>query len=281
MRTVISASRRTDIPGLYMRWFLDGLRRGCVRVRNPVVKSQFYEVDLRPESVHTIVLWSKNFAPFLRMPVPYDDFRWYFNFTVDNNTDWVLGAPSAEKQLVQMEEIAHRFGPERINWRFDPIVVWDGGRRDNTSCFFELCDRIAPMGVKRCTFSFTHWYGKVTRRAAEWGLEPHDPPLERKLQILERLAGYAGERGVVMESCCNDDLLGHPNVRRASCIDGRRMAELAGELCTKARDTSQRSDCGCTKSVDIGSYEDMPCRHACVHCYANPSFDRIRRVARV
>ena len=272
MRAVISASRRTDIPGLYMRWLLERLQEGSARVRNPVMTEQFYEVDLRPEAVHTIVLWSKNFAPFLRMKVPYESYRWYFNFTIDNNEEWVLAAPKAETQLTQMEELTRRFGPERINWRFDPILFWEGGRRNNADCFYDLCDRAAAVGITRCTFSFAHWYGKVLRRAKDRGYDPYDPPLERKLEVLERLAAYAADRKIVMQSCCNDELLAHPNVQKGSCIDGRLLAELAGEPCSKARDSSQRTDCGCTKSVDIGSYQDMPCRHGCVHCYANPVF---------
>ncbi len=277
MRTVISASRRTDIPGLYMPWFLECLKAGSVTVANPVFKAKSYEVDLRPETVHTIVLWSKNFMPFLRMKVPYADYAWYFNFTIDDNNEWVLGAPSAAKQLVQLKEIVDRFGADRVNWRFDPIMFWDGGRKNNEEKFYALCDRIAALGVTRCTFSFVYWYGKVERRAREWGLEPYDPPLEKKLEVIDRLATYAEDCQIRMETCSNDTLLGHPNVRRGSCIDGHILARLNGEPCSKAKDTSQRGDCGCTKSVDIGSYAEMPCRHACIHCYANPKFDRVRR----
>ena len=51
MRAIISASRRTDIPGFYMRWFERRVRQGGVDVRNPVVKDKTYHVSLRPEDV--------------------------------------------------------------------------------------------------------------------------------------------------------------------------------------------------------------------------------------
>lgn len=273
MRTVISASRRTDLPGLYMDWFLARLCEGFVDVPNPVITSQTYRVDLRPESVHTFVLWSKNYEPFLRSAIPFERYRWYFNFTIDGNEMWSRRAPHSERQLIQLEELAERFGPACINWRFDPILYWADGRENNVEPFFSLCDRIASAGVTRCTFSFAHWYGKVKRRAREFGFEPFDPPLESKRETVARLAEYAAPRGVTLYTCSNDALLGHANVRRGACVDGRLLADLAGEPCSLARDTSQRTDCGCTKSADIGSYVEMPCRHACIHCYANPVFD--------
>lgn len=261
-----------------MRWLIDRLREGHVTVTNPVFPSKSYEVDLHPESVHTIVLWSKNFAPYLRMNVPYRSYRWYFNFTIDDNDEWVLGAPPAGKQLLQLEEIVRRFGPDAVNWRFDPILFWNEGRDSNVSSFYGLCDKIASLGVRRCTFSFATWYGKVQRRAESWGYAPYDPPLERKLEVVDRLAQYAQARGMGLWTCSNDELLGHPNVFRGACIDGRFLSAWAGEPCTHAKDTSQRGDCGCTKSIDIGSYQEMPCRHACIHCYANPAFDRVRTI---
>ena len=39
------------------------------------------------------------------------------------------------------------------------------------------------------------------------------------------------------------------------------------------KDTGQRvkAGCGCTVSVDIGSYRQQPCYHNCLFCYANPA----------
>ena len=62
---VISASRRTDIPAFYLDWFMAQVDRGYFEVINPHNR-KVTTVTAAPESVHTIVFWSKNFGPFLK-----------------------------------------------------------------------------------------------------------------------------------------------------------------------------------------------------------------------
>ena len=44
------------------------------------------------------------------------------------------------------------------------------------------------------------------------------------------------------------------------------------------QDSGQRkaTGCGCTVSVDVGSYGLHPCHHNCLFCYANPACDQRR-----
>lgn len=277
MRTVVSASRRTDIPGFYMRWLEYHLRQGHVDVRNPVVKDKTYRVSLRPEVTHTIVLWSKNFRPFLDSPVSRDPaYNWYFNFSLVDCPEWERGVPPLEERLQQARELVARWSAGHINWRFDPIVFWDGGRRNNLGAFPFLCDFMAGLGVTRCTFSFVTWYNKVKRRDACQSLDYYDPPLSQKLDILSEWSAYARPRGITLESCCHNELLAAEGVIQGRCIHSPLLSRLAGEPCSQARDASQRPDCGCTKSSDIGSYT-MPCPHQCLYCYAKPVTPITRR----
>ncbi len=57
--TVISASRRTDIPAFYLKSFMDGMDQGVFHVKNPY-NALVKRVEVSPEQVHSIVFWSKN-----------------------------------------------------------------------------------------------------------------------------------------------------------------------------------------------------------------------------
>ncbi len=270
MRTVISASRRTDIPAFYMRWLEYHMDKGFIDVRNPVIKDRTYRVDLRPESVHSLVLWSKNFRPFLDSTISRKNaYRWYFNFSLVDCPDWEPYVPPLKERLNQVREIASRWSPLYINWRFDPIVMWDQGRKHNLHSFEAICDFMGELGVPRCTFSFVTWYNKVKKRVEQQDRNYYDPPDEQKKEILAWMADLVRQRGLTFESCCNDQWLEIDGIVRGSCIPGKLLSELTYERCSHAHDGSQRQDCGCTKSLDIGSYA-MSCPHGCAYCYAKP-----------
>jgi hypothetical protein len=66
-----------------------------------------------------------------------------------------------------------------------------------------------------------------------------------------------------------------PGIGEASCIDARRLADLA-QRPIEARESGNRPGCRCALSRDIGAYDTCP--HGCVYCYAVS--DRDRAVAR-
>lgn len=278
MRTVISASRRTDIPAHYYDWLREGLARGEVEVTVPFNR-RVITVSLRDEDVHTLVLWSKDFGRIVGDLDFWRARRLYFNFTLNDCSELEPNVPPLEQRIEQMRILADAFGPERINWRFDPVVCWryEAGAgagtaetwRDNLAGFEALADRVAHCGVTRCTFSFMTVYRKTIARGRRLGIEFHDPPLDQKRDVASWLAREADRRAMVLLNCCIEGLEGIDNLERGRCIDGALLARLADEPCSIERDKSQRSLCGCTVSRDIGSYW-MTCPHSCSYCYANP-----------
>ena len=104
-----------------MRWFEAQIRRGYADVQNPVRKDLKYRVSLVPEEVHSIVLWSKNFQPFLDSNLSKSNcFRWYFNFSLVDCPEWEPHVPLIEDRLAQLKIICQKWSPLHINWRFDP-----------------------------------------------------------------------------------------------------------------------------------------------------------------
>jgi hypothetical protein len=288
-RTVISASRRSDIPAFYMAWFMEQLARGVLRQVNPY-SGRVKLWPATPDRVHSIVFWSKNYRPFLdggfgeRLAAM--GYGLLFHFTL--NTPHPLlepRVPPLAERLIQLRTLAQRFGPQTVTWRFDPICFFRAGQgplEDNLEAFGEIARAASRCGITRCVTSFMDHYRKISRRlAALEGLRFVDPPLERKRELAGRLTRQAGSLGIALELCCERELLPGPPERPlhgAACVSGARLLALYGGAVTRAADSGQRRQqgCGCSRSVDIGDYRLHPCHHDCLFCYASPARDRVK-----
>ena len=63
------------------------------------------------------------------------------------------------------------------------------------------------------------------------------------------------------------------HIQKGKCIDDQLIAGLLGRPLYVKKDSTQREECGCVKSVDIAAYNTCP--HLCRYCYANFSPDQV------
>ena len=279
MKTVISASRRTDLVAFFPEWLAAALRARRARVLGP--RGATREVSLRPDDVHTMVLWSKDFRNLVRdahglrrsLSV-YDQLYLHFTVTGLGGTELEPGVPPPGTALAELEElVAIAADPRRISLRVDPIVFWRDGAevRSNVPFVDAAARRAAEAGITDLRFSLAQWYVKAKNRAAKRRFPFIDPPDEEKIRTARLVAAAAAAHGLTPSVCSQSFLAAGAGVRPSSCIDGRRLAELhpRRELAALRKDRTQRADCLCTESVDIGSYTQT-CPHSCVYCYANP-----------
>jgi hypothetical protein len=280
---VLSASRRTDIPAFYMPWFMERLARGEVEVVHPFTRS-VRRVPLTRPPVAVIVFWSKNFGPFLEGDygprIERMGFRLFFHFTI-NSECRVLepNLPPLVERLDQLGRLCAAYGPDAVNWRFDPVCFFREGPgpvRNNLGDLPEIAAAASAAGIRRCTTSFVDPYAKVLRRSAQRpGFAFVEPPREERVRALLDMERLLAARGIGLFTCCEKELLDAlpygSTTTAGACIANDRLTALAGARLSHARDRGQRTraGCECRVSVDIGSYERHPCRHECLYCYAN------------
>ncbi|MCX7751006.1 MAG: DUF1848 domain-containing protein [Candidatus Bipolaricaulota bacterium] len=276
---VVSASRRTDLPRHFLPWLVRALARGEAAVRLPY--GGIRQVSLRPEEVHTLVLWSKDFSQLLSHPAllrllrRYDQLFFHFTVTGLGGTELEPGVPPPEEALGQLPGLVALAGrPERVVLRFDPIVHWwEEGRLRSNLPWAEAVFRAARrVGARDVRTSFATLYGKVLRRGVRWW----EPPAKEKHRIARELKDLAEVYGVELGACA-DPVLEEAGIPRVPCIDGRRLTALhpAGEPASLRRDRGQRPECLCTESADIGSYT-RACPGGCRYCYARPVVTELR-----
>ncbi|OGD11293.1 MAG: hypothetical protein A2Y86_04810 [Candidatus Aminicenantes bacterium RBG_13_62_12] len=279
MKKIISASRRTDLPAFFPEWLAAALRAGRAEFIGPSGRGT--SVSLVPAEVHSIVLWSKDFSGLLagrhglrELLGRYDQLCFLFTITGLGGTFIEPGVLPPHEALSQLPGLVRLAGDaRRVSIRFDPVIFWREGEQlqSNLDFFDRVAREAAAFGIRDMRFSFAQWYRKAVRRALARGFDFVDPPVEEKRAAAERLAERAGALGLNLYACSQDILAGVRGVKPSACIDGARLQGLhpRGEPASRAKDSTQRPECRCTRSVDIGSYTRV-CPHACLYCYANP-----------
>jgi DNA repair photolyase len=262
LKTVISASRRIDLPGCFPMELAARLR------------------EIGPASIHTLVLWTKNPAPMLREPSlrevlgKLDSLYLHLTVTGLGGTAIEPGVPRWEEVLALLAELyaLPALKPAGVCLRYDPLIELvdrSGVALGNLDeeLFRGVAGTAARAGVTQVRTSVVTAYGKALRRLTEAGFTlAQDMAGKGRAFIEEVMEPVCSELGMSLRTCVNPDR-GDPG-----CIDGGLLQDLhpLHEPCGLARDRSQREGCRCTKSIDIGKY--FTCEHGCLYCYGNPQF---------
>lgn len=280
---IISASRRTDIPAFYAEWFMNRIRAGYCVVPNPFNRTQASSISLKPEDVDVIVFWTRNPKPLLPFLPELDrrGFRYYFQYTLLNNPPELdPHVPRLESALRTFQELAGQIGPQKVIWRYDPIVF-----SLKTDAHFHLRSYRQIAGALqgstlRSVISLVDSYRKTHKRMEEFtrqGMEIlayTEQPLPWFADLMRNLARIARDNGMEIVSCAEEIDLQPYGIRPGKCIDDEYIAQLFGLEVTHRKDKSQRKACGCVESRDIGMYDT--CVSGCRYCYATSSFERAR-----
>jgi DNA repair photolyase len=281
---IISASRRTDIPAFYSKWFMNRIREGWCWVQNPLNANQVTEVSLKPFDVEAIVFWSKNPAPLLPYLEQLDNlgFRYYFQYTLNDYPRALEpNIPSLKDRISTFKELSRLIGSSRVVWRYDPIIISNFTSFDFHKERFSMLAEALKGDTQRVMVSIVDYYQKTFRRLSQ--LEKEEG-FEFEKDVLS-LAGYASffknladiskNNKIEIYTCAEEkdfSLLGIPP---GQCIDNKLLSEIFSLNLTYKKDPSQRTQCLCLTSKDIGV--NNTCLHGCPYCYSTTSYAAAER----
>jgi hypothetical protein len=290
---IISASRRTDIPQFYGKWFAARRRAGFARYRTVFGggKNGYFEASLKPEDVLGYLFWTKCAAPFHEelASLRADKIPYVFQYTITGyGKEYEPGIPERETTIEDFNKVAAGLpGPEAIQWRYDPVVV--SNNRFTAAWHLENFDYIASRlagSTRVVNVSFIEPYAKAIRKTPEGHevafrqADKHaaiyakntdlKPVGQSEAELLAELAKIAAGYGMQLRVCCNQEREGY---QKAQCCGAELFApygEAVRMPVIGLRPGPSREGCQCLRTIDIGM--DNTCVGGCFYCYVTSSF---------
>lgn len=278
---ILSASRRTDIPAFYSKWFMSRLKEGFVCVRNPMNVHQVSKIPLTPNKVDCIVFWTKDPKPLLCYLDELDTmgYKYYFQFTITPyGKEIELNLRDKTEIIKTFKELSERIGKEKVILRYDPIFITDNGKYTHEfhiRAFRKLCEQLYTH-TDRVVISFLDGYRKIFKNIQAMGIrEPNDSDMHI---IARDFSDIIKNYGLKLETCAEKINLEKFGIDHSRCIDGALVEKILNCKITQTNNKGKelkdgsRGDCGCLKCIDIGQYDT--CMHKCLYCYANINKDK-------
>lgn len=316
---IISASRSTDIPAFYAKWFFNRLAKGYCVWYNPFNQKPMY---ISFENCKVIVFWTKNPKPILPYLHELDKrgIHYYFQETLNDymKERFEPNVPSVDERVETFKKLSSIVGKERIIWRFDPLIV------TNEITPRELLTRIWHIGNKlkgytdKLVFSFVDVkaYRKVqinlVKETNSFTKDNVESAEMNESQRKEVVVGLTKLReawkndgwNVTLATCGEESELDAYGIEHNRCIDGELMKrifaddeelvyylhtlkwperDMFGELPPLPLKEKKVKDSGQRKVCGCMVSKDIgmynTCRHFCVYCYANTSKDCVQNNA--
>ncbi len=316
---IISASRSTDIPAFYAKWFFNRLAKGYCTWYNPFNQKKMY---ISFEKCRVVVFWTKNPAPIIPYLQELDKrgIHYYFQVTLNDyvKEGFEPNVPSIEERVDTFKQLSNMIGKEKMIWRFDPLIITPSiGPR-------ELLKRIWRIGnllkgyTDKLVFSFVDVkaYRKVQNNLVKESMEFTKEDVEnaeanqaQRMEIVEglkRIREAWSKEGwnIEMATCAEDIDLKAYGIQSNRCIDGELMKkifsddeelvyylhtlklperDMYGNLPPIPTKVKNIKDSGQRKICGCMVSKDIgmynTCRHFCIYCYANTSKECVLRNA--
>ena len=306
---IISASRSTDIPAFYAKWFINRLKAGYCVWYNPFNQKPMYISFAKTKAV---VFWTKNPEPLIPYLPELDKrgIHYYFQVTLNDyvNEGFEPNVGPVEHRVAVFKRLSDQIGKEKVIWRFDPLIVTPN------LTVRQLLTKVYHVGnqlkgyTDKLVFSFidVRAYRKVqnnliketsffTRDTVDFA-EPSGNYLEKLVDGLAKLRDHWKSEGwnITLATCGESIDLEKYGIKHNRCIDGELMERLFpedkelvyylrtgklpqpnlfGGIQEIPPDRKDLKDKGQRKVCGCMISKDIgmynTCRHFCVYCYAN------------
>ena len=121
---IISASRSTDIPAFYAKWFINRLKAGYCVWYNPFNQQPMY---ISFKNTKVVVFWTKDPKPMMEYLPELDKrgIHYYFQVTLNDyeHEGFEPNVPALQHRIEVFKRLSDAIGKEKVIWRFDPLVL--------------------------------------------------------------------------------------------------------------------------------------------------------------
>lgn len=306
---IISASRSTDIPAFYAKWFINRLKAGYCVWYNPFNQKPMYISFAKTKAV---IFWTKNPEPLIPYLPELDKrgIHYYFQVTLNDyvNEGFEPNVGPVEHRVAVFKRLSDQIGKEKVIWRFDPLIVTPNltVRQLLTKVYhvgnqlkgytdklvFSFIDVRAYRKVQNNLIKETSFFTRDTVDSAE----PSGNYLEKLVDGLAKLREHWKSEGwnITLATCGESIDLEKYGIKHNRCIDGELMERLFpedkelvyylrtgklpqpnlfGGIPEIPPDRKDLKDKGQRKVCGCVISKDIgmynTCRHFCVYCYAN------------
>ncbi len=307
---IISASRSTDIPAFYAKWFINRLKAGYCVWYNPFNQQPMY---VSFQNCKVVVFWTKNPRPLMPYLHELDErsIRYYFQFTLNDYEaeHFEPNVPSLSQRIDTFKELSDMIGRERVIWRFAPLIVtpalsprqlltkiWNIGnsiKGYTNKLVFSFIDVTAYRKVRNNLVKETHSFTKETVETAELSQPQINEIVDGLVKCREK---WQSEGWTLQLATCAESVdLEAFSIENNRCIDGELMERLwkndkaliyylhTGKLPEPSlfgdfsipKSAKNLKDKGQRTTCGCMVSKDIgmynTCNHLCVYCYANTS----------
>jgi len=298
---VISASRSTDIPSFYSRWFMNRFEKGYITWINPFNRKEQY---VSFEETKIIVFWTKNPKPLMPHLKELDKqgIKYYFQFTLNDYEKENLepNVPKLDTRIETFINLSNQIGKEKVIWRFDPLILSTVITIDNLISKIENIGNKINQYTEKLVFSFAdiESYKKVQSNLSKTNESYREFTQSEIDEFSEKIVSLNKSWKLSLSTCAEKVDLEKYNIEHNRCIDDELIHKIGKDdpkildwlgvsnpmlslfdddysNNLKLKDKGQRKACGCIVSKDIGMYNT--CNHLCTYCYANHSENIVKQ----